>query len=272
MDLVRELERTCASTLRLAPMPHADLVTILRSDGSRRRGDRRRRSRWPTVCPESPGARRRRGRSGCAAERLSAVAARSIGAQSAAADAGASVMDEVMRLVEARARRAALGGPTVDRATAVPIAGRVRGRPTPTCSSAVSGSSPSSPRASSTAVSSPSSGRPGAASRRSCAPACSRSCAAAGCPGGSPWRATVDRPGRRPARRDRRGDRRWTIRAAAAGHRSVRGGARDRADRRRGGAPAGPRCSTRRSTARVVLVDPRRPARRDRRLTGARPR
>ena len=44
------------------------------------------------------------------AARLSSVAARSIDAQSAAVDASASVMDEVMRLVEARARRAALVG------------------------------------------------------------------------------------------------------------------------------------------------------------------
>lgn len=109
LDLVRELDQTCATSLRLAPLPDADVVTILRGEGV----DDEAIDVAVAVADGLPGVARREAAAWAermATDRLSSVAARSIDAQTAADDASATVIDEVMRLVEARARRAALTG------------------------------------------------------------------------------------------------------------------------------------------------------------------
>jgi DNA-binding SARP family transcriptional activator/WD40 repeat protein len=107
IDLVRELDRTCASTLHLAGLPDRAIAEILLRDGIETEAI----DAVVALADGLPGLARREAAAWAeraAAERLSAAAAVSVGAQSAAAVAGASVRDEVTRLVESRGRRAAL--------------------------------------------------------------------------------------------------------------------------------------------------------------------
>jgi len=107
--LVRELERTVCMTISLAPLSDQALNELLIADGV----DSETAAAAVTLASGLSGVARREAMAWAeraAMERLNAAATRSIGAQSEAASAGASVFDEVMRLVDARARRATLVG------------------------------------------------------------------------------------------------------------------------------------------------------------------
>jgi len=108
-QLLRELERSCAVALDLSRMSDRELAQMLAGEGI----DDDAVAAALVLADGLPGAARREAAAWAeraATDRLNEAATRSIGAQSAAAIAGASVFDEVMRLVEARARRAALVG------------------------------------------------------------------------------------------------------------------------------------------------------------------
>ena len=105
--LIHDLERSCSSTLYLAPMSDHDVADILAREGI----DSEAIDAAVAMADGLPGMARREAAAWAeraATDRLNAAAAVSIGARSAATRAGASMLDEVMRLIEARGRRAAL--------------------------------------------------------------------------------------------------------------------------------------------------------------------
>ena len=109
IQLIRELERSCASTLVLAPLSDREIAMVVTGE----RVDAEAIAAAVAVAGGLPGVARREAAAWAeraAADRLNVAATISIGARSAAAIAGASVLDEVLRLVEARGRRAALVG------------------------------------------------------------------------------------------------------------------------------------------------------------------
>ena len=109
IQLIRELERSYASTLVLAPLSDREIAAVVTGETV----DAEAIDAAVAVAGGLPGVARREAAAWAeraAADRLNVAASISIGARSAAAIAGASVLDEVLRLVEARGRRAALVG------------------------------------------------------------------------------------------------------------------------------------------------------------------
>ena len=107
--LAHELERTSSATLELTAMSDHELAQMLATEGV----DAEAAGAAVAMAIGLPGVARREAAAWAeraATERLNAAATVSIGARSAAAVAGASVLDEVLRLVEARGQRAALAG------------------------------------------------------------------------------------------------------------------------------------------------------------------
>ncbi len=109
IQLIRELERSYASTLVLAPLSDREIAAVVTGETV----DAEAIAAAVAVAGGLPGVARREAAAWAeraAADRLNVAASISIGARSAAAIAGASVLDEVLQLVEARGRRAALVG------------------------------------------------------------------------------------------------------------------------------------------------------------------
>lgn len=109
VQLIHDLEQSVAGTLELGPMTDHEIAEVVQSEGL----DPHAADAVVAVAGGLPGVARREAAAWAervATDRLNAAASASIGARSAAARAGESVLDEVLRLVEARGRRAALAG------------------------------------------------------------------------------------------------------------------------------------------------------------------
>ncbi|MEO8265487.1 MAG: BTAD domain-containing putative transcriptional regulator [Ilumatobacteraceae bacterium] len=109
IQLIHELETSCAATLDLVPMSDDEIAAVILGEG----GDSEAIDAAVAMAGGLPGIARREAAAWAeraAADRLNVATSISIDSRSAAEIAGTSVHNEVLRLVEARGRRSALAG------------------------------------------------------------------------------------------------------------------------------------------------------------------
>ena len=109
IQLIRELETSYAATLDLAPMSDDEIAAVILGEG----GDSETIDAAVAMASGLPGIARREAAAWAeraAADRLNVATSISIDSRSTAESASTSVHNEVLRLVEARGRRAALVG------------------------------------------------------------------------------------------------------------------------------------------------------------------